>query len=222
MENPISRVVRSRTEARGNYNRLGRWYDRVAGSSEERYRQLGIRALSLQAEERVLEIGFGTGNCLVEFAATVGPDGWVCGMDLSEAMCGIAQQRLATAGWVDWVGLSQADGVNIPFKNSSFDAVFMSFCLELFDTPDIPLVLQQCRRVLNPKGRLITVAMVKGSPTRLPEKLYEWFHARMPVLVDCRPIPARVLLQQSGFTIADVILESMWGLPVEIITAFIK
>ena len=55
-----------------------------------------------------------------------------------------------------------------------------------------------------------------ANPT-LPNALYEWFHARMPAAVDCRPIMAQTALREAGFAIAEVISEKMWGLPVEII-----
>jgi demethylmenaquinone methyltransferase/2-methoxy-6-polyprenyl-1,4-benzoquinol methylase len=134
-------------------------------------------------------------------------------------MVEITRQRLEDAGVFDRTGLSLADGVQTPFRSGCFDAVFMSFTLELFDTPEIPKVLFQCRRMLRPGGRLVLVVMVKTIPPGYAERIYEWFHARMPVLVDCRPIDAQTALQQSGFTISDVITDSMWGLPVEIISA---
>jgi ubiquinone/menaquinone biosynthesis C-methylase UbiE len=219
MELKISRVKRSKADARASYNRLSSWYDRVAGKSEEKYRQIGVRSLNLQPGERVLEIGFGTGHCLLGFAQTVGPSGWVCGLDLSDGMAAITRERLGMGGVLERVGLALADGTRTPFQPKFFDAVFMSFTLELFDSPEIPMVLDECKRVMRDTGRLTVVAMAKTRPPGMAEKMYEWFHARMPVLVDCRPIEVEAELEGAGFGIVNLIRDSMWGLPVEIITA---
>ena len=78
----ISPVARTKKEARANYNRLSRWYDWIAGS-EAKFRQMGVKALNVQPNERILEIGFGTGTCLVDFASLVGSNGLICGIDLA-------------------------------------------------------------------------------------------------------------------------------------------
>jgi len=219
MTHTISSVTRSKAEARTNYNRLSRWYDALAGSTEEKYRQMGLKLLALQPGERVLEIGFGTGTCLEDFAQQVGSEGFVCGIDLSDGMVAVAQKRLADAGLSDRVGLALADAVWAPFQEGSFDAIFLSFTLELFDTSEIPKVLRRCRTTLQAGGRLGVVTMVKTPQPGFPERIYEWFHARMPATVDCRPILAQAALQEAGFEISEVIPEKMWGLPVEIILA---
>ncbi|NIV01327.1 MAG: 2-heptaprenyl-1,4-naphthoquinone methyltransferase, partial [Phycisphaerae bacterium] len=75
---PVSRVVRSKGKARVNYNRLSRWYDIVAGSTEKKYRDIGLQKLDAQPGERILEIGFGTGHCILALARAVGETGEVC------------------------------------------------------------------------------------------------------------------------------------------------
>ncbi len=217
MSTPVSRVVRSKENARANYNRMSRWYDIVAGSSEKKYRDIGLQKLAARPGERILEIGFGTGHCILALAQAVGKTGQVCGIDLSDGMLAVTQNRLYEAGLLDRTDLRVGDAADLPFADSEFDAVFMSFTLELFDSPEIPIVLDQCYRVLRPGGRFSVVSLVKKAGTAV--KIYEWFHEKMPVAVDCRPIYAQADLTTARFNIQDVSALSMWGLPVEIILA---
>lgn len=214
---PVTRVARSKERAKANYDRLSRWYDLVAGRSEKKYRDLGLQLLAAAEGERVLEIGFGTGHCMVALATAVGPSGKVVGLDLSAGMQAIAHERVQAAGLAERVELHTGDAVHLPFAPDSFDGAFMSFTLELFDTPEIPLVLAQCRQVLKSGGRLALVTLVKKPGTAV--RLYEWCHEKMPTAVDCRPIYAQSSLTAAGFAIVEVLALSMWGLPVEIILA---
>ena len=216
----IQSVSRSKETARANYNRLSRWYDLISGSTEKKYRDIGLAKLSAQPGEQVLEIGFGTGHCLLALAQAVGQAGKVAGVDISEGMLAIARQRIVHAGLADRVELHTADAVHLPFNADTFDAVFMSFTLELFDTPEIPQVLQQCWQTLRPGGRICTVTMAKKAQDNLAVRIYEWLHEKMPAAVDCRPIFAQQALQEAGFQLSDITEMSMWGLPVEIILAY--
>jgi demethylmenaquinone methyltransferase/2-methoxy-6-polyprenyl-1,4-benzoquinol methylase len=132
-------------------------------------------------------------------------------------MHAISQDRIETADLSARVDLRVGDATALPFSPESFDGVFMSFTLELFDTPEIPQVLQQCHSVLRAGGRIAIVSLIK-KPGKVVG-LYEWFHEKMPTAVDCRPIYAQTDLIAAGFTIQDITALSMWGLPVEIILA---
>jgi ubiquinone/menaquinone biosynthesis C-methylase UbiE len=219
MTSPISRVTRTKAQARASYNRLSRWYDAFSGSSEAKYRDLGLQKLNPQPGETILEIGFGTGQGLLALAKATGETGKVYGIDLSDGMVALAQKRVSDTGLEARVDLRLGDASQLPFPKESFDGIFMSFTLELFDTPEIPLVLDQCRKVLRPGGRMALVTLTKSSHPGTAERIYEWFHARLPALVDCRPILAQDALREAGFIIVDEAPFSMWGLPVEIILA---
>ncbi len=212
---PITRVERSREAAQSAYDRLSRWYDLIAGGSEQKFAKMGLDRLHVQTGEKVLEVGFGTGNSLTALAKLTG--GIVHGVDLSTGMARVAQGKLARQGLSHHVQLLCADALHLPYADLSFDAVFLSFVLELFDTPDLPLVLQECSRTLCERGHIGVVSLAKRD--RLAVRIYEWFHLRLPTYVDCRPIYARDTLERDGFRVEEADEALMWGLPVEIVIA---
>ena len=219
MKNIIRPVTRTKEEARASYNRMSSFYDWMAGSSEKKYRDLGLKLLNAKPGERILEIGYGTGHCLVALAESVGENGQVTGIDISDGMQSIALERLQKADLAERVHLDVGDAAQLPYEEASFDGIFMSFTLELFDTPEIVAVLRSCLAKLNTNGRLCVVTMVRPPQPGLAVRMYEWFHDRMPVAVDCRPIHAQSSLHEAGYQIESVFEENMWGLPVEIIIA---
>lgn len=213
----VTRVERSREQARQWYDRLSRWYELLSGRSEAPHIRAGLRRLDVQPGETVLEIGFGPGETLVEIERAIGETGRVFGVDLSEGMAEAARERVREAGLARRIELTLGDAVRLPFDGGAFSVVFMSFVLELFDTPEIPDVLMECRRVLRPGGRLGVVSLERGRTPGLPVLVYEWFHERAPQWIDCRPIRVRQSVEQAGFRIRDHEVRSMWGLPVAVV-----
>jgi demethylmenaquinone methyltransferase/2-methoxy-6-polyprenyl-1,4-benzoquinol methylase len=197
---------------------MSRWYDLMA-SSEKNYVDAGLRVLGAAEGERVLEVGSGTGYALLSLARAVGSSGAVYGVDISQGMMRVAEIRLGKAGLRDAVALIRGDGAHLPLGDRSVDAVFMSFTLELFDTPHIPRVLAGCRRVLRDGGQLCVVSLAKRGEGSLSVRFYEWIHNRMPRYVDCRPIPVSEALEEAGFEVVEVARRSMWTLPVDIVLA---
>jgi demethylmenaquinone methyltransferase/2-methoxy-6-polyprenyl-1,4-benzoquinol methylase len=214
------RVRRSKEEAIRSYNRLSRWYDALAGGSEKKCREAGLRRLQAKEGETILEIGFGTGHCILELAESVGEAGKVYGMDISERMLDITRARIAEAGLAERVELECGDALHLPYADSSLDAIFMSFTLELFDTPELEPLLRQCQRVLKKGGRMCVVAMSRRGKQNLMMKLYEWAHVQFPNYVDCRPIYAEQIIRAAGFEIVDVTALSLWGLAVEVVLSW--
>jgi demethylmenaquinone methyltransferase/2-methoxy-6-polyprenyl-1,4-benzoquinol methylase len=212
----IRRVRRSRERARSAYNRMSGWYDLFAGS-ERKFTLRGLELLDPQEGERVLEVGFGTGNVLVEIAERVGQEGRVYGIDISEGMCSLSRNKLEQHGLSSRAELHCGDAGALPYSGGEFDAVFAGFTLELFDTPDIPLVLQEWRRVLTPDGRLAAVSLLKEKG--LAVRIYEDLHDRFPAALDCRPILLRESLEAAGFRVETMERKTMWGLPVGIAAA---
>ncbi len=212
------RVSRTREEARHSYDRLAAWYDLMSGSSEWKFDEQALRLLDPQPGEAILEIGFGTGKALEWIRRRTGTTGRVVGVDLSEGMRSVASRRLGRSQYTD-VELLVEDALTLPFSDTSFDALFMGFTLELFDTPELPAVTTEMRRVLRSGGRIAVAALSLRRVDSLPVRLYHWAHRRFPRTVDCRPIQVERVLSDSGFEISELRHEQMWGLPVDVLLA---
>jgi demethylmenaquinone methyltransferase/2-methoxy-6-polyprenyl-1,4-benzoquinol methylase len=180
----VLRVFQSKAETRAFYNKISNVYDLLAEHSEAPMRRLGIERLAVLPGETVLEIGFGTGHCLVDLARATGPTGQVLGVDLSDEMARIARENVTAAGVSGQVCVVCGDGERLPWRDGVIDAIFMSFTLELFDTPAIPTVLAEGRRVLRPGGRLVVVGLSKDGPSGLAMEALQWTHCTAPGSLD--------------------------------------
>ncbi|BDZ67104.1 class I SAM-dependent methyltransferase [Methanobacterium ferruginis] len=217
-EKEISRVKRSKGEAKDSYDRMSKWYDLMA-KPEKKYVMRGVEKLDITEGETVLEIGFGTGDALLSLAKGVGDSGLLYGIDISEGMLEVAQAKLDKAGLSNRTNLILGDASKLPFEDNFFNALFMSFTLELFDTPEIPVLLHECKRVLKTGGRLGVVAISDTGNDNFMMKMYKWAHVKFPSYVDCRPIFTQVELRKSGFNIKSTETHTMWDLPVDIVIA---
>jgi ubiquinone/menaquinone biosynthesis C-methylase UbiE len=206
----VLRVLQSKKQTKAFYDRIAGIYDLLSERSEEAVRRAGLEMLDAQPGQKILEIGFGTGHCLVELARRVGPAGSVFGLDLSEKMRSISEQRLRQERLDDRVELSCGDALHLPYPAQTMDGVFMSFTLELFDTPEIPAVLGQCLHVLKGGGSLVVVAMSRVRGHGAVMEAFEWMHRHFPNYVDCRPILARRALEDAGFQIRETRGMKMW------------
>ncbi len=208
--------------ARAFYDRISRVYDILADADEHESRERGLELLAPAEGEHILEIGFGTGQALVRLGQAVGSAGRVSGIDISEGMAQVARQRLTEAGIDDRVELRVGVAPPLPWPDASFNAVTMSFTLELFPDGVIFELLGDVQRVLRPGGRLGIVSMAvgpRGEPESALTHTYNWLHRHFPHIVDCRPIDVLARLRAADFKPDRVVEISIWTLPVVALVA---
>jgi len=198
----ILRVKATKEAIEESYGKISKFYATAEGIFEKGLRKKGLEFLSIQEGEMVLEIGFGTGFTLCELAKSVGETGKAYGIDVTPEMVEITRKRLEKEGLIDRVEIYEGDARNMPLEDNVFDAVYMASTLELFDTPNIPKVLREIKRVLKPSGRLVAVSMSKeGHENSLFLKFYEWLHKKIPKYASCRPIYVEDLIREAGYKI---------------------
>lgn len=138
------------------------WSDRVAAAWVRQQpvvdaclRPLGSLALDaaqLMPGERVLDVGCGCGDTLLEVAERVGRGGEVLGIDVSAAMLERAQQRIAA---LRNVAVLQADAATFVPEERRFDVLVSRFGVMFFADPEN--AFRQLAAALRPGGRLAFV-----------------------------------------------------------------
>ncbi len=123
------------------------------------------------------------------------------------------------AGFSERVSLVLGDAQQLPYCPNTFDHIFISFTLELFNTATIPQVLSECRKSLRPGGRICVLGLSRKGTSNIITRLYEWLHKKFPQYVDCYPIYVKESLERAGFRILSASEHPLAGLCCELVLA---
>jgi SAM-dependent methyltransferase len=130
------------------YNPFAWAYDGVSWAvSRGEWQRWQGAVLPYLTGRRVLEIGFGTGNLLVDMA-TRGYQPW--GVDLSPTMAAIAAGKLRTHGTS--ARLCRARAQALPFCDGAFDSIALTFPAGFIGEAETH---REMERVLKPRGRVV-------------------------------------------------------------------
>jgi arsenite methyltransferase len=141
-------------------------------------RRVVLESLALRPGERVIDIGTGPGLLAVEIAAAVGPDGLVCGIDVSDSMLALARARATQPGGAP-IELRLAGADRLPCADASFDVAVSTQVFEYI--ADVPAALAEVYRVLRPGGRVLlldtdwdSIVWRSGDDQRMARVLTAW------------------------------------------------
>jgi ubiquinone/menaquinone biosynthesis C-methylase UbiE len=139
-------------QARKPTGMFGRFYmSRVFEIGNAELNALMYETLSVQENDRVLEIGFGTGLLIKKIAALL-DNGLVEGVDFSESMVAIAQKKNRKYIKKGKVKIHLGDFEEIPFEKNYFDKILSVNTIYFWINPD--KTISKIYRILKPGGKL--------------------------------------------------------------------
>jgi demethylmenaquinone methyltransferase/2-methoxy-6-polyprenyl-1,4-benzoquinol methylase len=160
------------------FNRIAGTYDNlntcISLGFHKRWKKHACRKLHLPLGGSVLDVCTGTGDLIEDLLPCVGSQGSVEGLDFSENMLAVAQERFS--GQPN-VRLTQGDALALPYDNDTFDGVIISFGLR--NVTDIPRALAEMFRVLKPGGWMVNL---DTAPTPTLPGMNFYFSKIMPLI----------------------------------------
>ena len=130
------------------YDKLAKVYDFTVGPTLHPGRSHAIQRMNIQAGERVLEVGVGTGINLGLYPKHCS----ITGIDFSSSMLEKARER-AVRKELRGMRLLQMDAADLKFADDSFDIVYAPYLISV--VPDPVKVAREMRRVCRPGGRIV-------------------------------------------------------------------
>ncbi len=223
----IKRITFDEDAARKKFDHVASYYFWIMGALEIKPNNIALNMAEIKKGEKVLDIGFGTGWVLERIVPLVGEQNMTYGLDYSEGMKKVALANLKKKNFDTSVELATANVKKMPYPDTSFDVIFVSFLLDLLPKEEISRALAEIKRVLKPDGRLIVVSMTKkgGGLYRAARWLYEWMYYKWPTILgyrtSCRPIYIENDVLRAGFKITEYRLTSIVGFffPIAVIKA---
>jgi ubiquinone/menaquinone biosynthesis C-methylase UbiE len=140
------------------------------GTNPESLQKWIFSKIQLQENERVLELGCGTGQLWLENLEDIPATCSITLSDFSKEMVNKAKNNLQPLNLP--IDFEIIDAENIPYPNQVFDMAIG--CHMLYHIPDIPKTLMSINRVLKPGGRFISTTVSQQHMRELNDFLFEF------------------------------------------------
>jgi ubiquinone/menaquinone biosynthesis C-methylase UbiE len=214
-------MVLTRNQAKAFYDHFGSKQD-----SQSFYEDKALDELIAHADfahaHTLFELGCGTGRFALRLLTSQLPaDASYVGMDLSDTMIAIAQQRLAPYAPRAQVVHSAGD-MQFPLSDQSVDRVIVTYVFDLLSDADIQQAINEARRVLMPGGKLCLVSLSQGISltSRLVCRLWSGlFRLQAPLVGGCRPIRLLPCFESTQWSVDYQQVLTQFGVPSEVLIA---
>lgn len=135
---------------KGIYDFQSLFYDATFGRLVKRRIARAIGHMSIDHEDKVLDLGIGTGASLSFYPQHAR----IVGVDLSSGMLREARKKIRERK-LDRVDVFQADALRLPFADNTFDHVFISHVISVVSDPY--KLIREAQRVARPDARIVMV-----------------------------------------------------------------
>jgi len=185
------------------YSRTAAFYDQVVAEHQARAKEVAVEMLAWRPDERLLELGAGTG-WLLECLAGRSPPLRVVGLDVAEGMIEVARQRFQESG-PQAPQLVLGDAARLPFRDASFDCLVCTYTLEVLPDEAVPRILDELRRVLRPAGRLVIADLTdgEGEDAAFTDDWKRRYAADPEYFGGARPLILPPLLESAGLSVSE-------------------
>lgn len=142
------------------------------------WRKETMKRMNVKKGQSALDVCCGTADWSIALADAVGPEGSVTGLDFSQNMLKVGQQKVQQLGLQN-VNLIHGNAMQLPFDDHSFDFVTIGFGLR--NVPDYMQVLKEMNRVLKPGGKAVCLETSKPTLPVFKQFFYFYFRYVMPL-----------------------------------------
>ena len=124
---------------------------------DKSWRRRTLQAASPQPGEQWLDVCCGTGKLTLEIRRILGDTGAVTGLDFNSSMLEVAKRAETQVKFVRAVRWLEADAMELPFADETFDGITIGFGLR--NLPDIDKGIVEMARVLKSGGRWVCLEL---------------------------------------------------------------
>jgi demethylmenaquinone methyltransferase/2-methoxy-6-polyprenyl-1,4-benzoquinol methylase len=143
------------------------------------WRQYTMRVMDVKQGAAALDVCCGTCDWTIALARAVGKDGKVYGLDFSQNMLSIGDEKIKALN-LDQVKLVHGNAMQLPFEDNTFDYVTIGFGLR--NVPDYLQVLREMTRVVRPGGKVVCLETSQPTIFGVRQLYVLYFRYIMPIL----------------------------------------
>lgn len=166
---PYNGEEQKSTQVRRMFDSIAGTYDllnhTLSFGIDKIWRRKAIASLRPFSPQSILDIATGTGDLAISMHRKLKAR-QIIGADISEGMMQVGREKVARAGYSEYISFEQQDCTALTYPDNSFDAVTAAFGVRNFE--NIEQGISEMYRVLKPGGHIMILEF--STPEHFPMK----------------------------------------------------